>query len=102
MLSIMFLSTSSSKPKRLSRRSSLRGYIRQYLSHQNGGTLVVNIRKYAGWRSATKVRRCEGDQCIGFLSAVSQYKLLDNIDVLFDTMLSVPVVIGQEPVIIIL
>lgn len=63
---------------------------------------MVNIRKYAGWRSATKLRRCKGDQCIGFLSSVSQYKLLDNIDVLFDTIKSVAVVIGQEPVIIIL
>jgi hypothetical protein len=56
---------------------------------------VLNIRKYAGWRSATKRRRCEGDRCIGLLSVVSQYKLLGNVDILFDTIQSVPVVIGK-------
>lgn len=47
---------------------------------------MVNIRKYAGWRKATKRRRCEGGQCIGFLSVVSQYKLLGSIDILLDTI----------------
>lgn len=50
----------------------------------------------------TKRRRCEGDQCIRFLSIVSQNKLLGNIDILLDTIHSVPVVIGKQPVIIIL
>lgn len=63
---------------------------------------MINIKKHAGWRSATKRRRCEGDQCIRFLPVLSQYKLLGNIDILFDTIHSVPVVIGKQPVIIIL
>ena len=63
---------------------------------------MVNIKKYAGWRSATKRRICEGDQCVGFLSVVSQYKLLGNRDILFDTTQSVPVVVGKQSLIIIL
>lgn len=50
----------------------------------------------------TKRRRRKGDQCIAVLSFVPQNKLLGNIDILLDTIHSVPVVIYKQPVIIIL